>query len=80
MRISAARIAKVRSGFTLIEILVALAILGVVSIAGSLVFQGSLRADALLTADQSALGQREQALLLQFAGELEIPVLNILGE
>lgn len=81
MRISAhptdLRATDPRAGFTLVEVLVSILILGVMGAMLSLVLQGSLRIHAQQTREPERIREREEALARQFAGEAEEPVITL---
>ncbi len=63
-----------RRGFTLVEILVCIAILGLLSVGMAFVCQGALRLDDLQRAERRWIETRDQRINAHFAGiELEEP-------
>ncbi len=67
-----------RAAFSLLEVLLAIAILGVVALVLATLGQGSLRIRALQEADARALAQRHDLLTLQLANEpVETPPLRL---
>ena len=66
-----------RSGFTLIEVLMALVLIAIISAVLARVLQGSLKAKQLQRDEVKALNERAETLTLQFSGELEEPLVTI---
>lgn len=60
-----------RSGFSLLEVLMSIALLGMLALICSQVFMGSLRIQTLHNAEQQSLQEQRQALVRQFGGEPE---------
>lgn len=77
MRISAHR-TDARAAFTLVEVLVAILLLGVTAALLAPVLRGALTIHEQQVREPERLREREQALARQFAGELEEPVLELL--
>ncbi|MCC5846986.1 MAG: prepilin-type N-terminal cleavage/methylation domain-containing protein [Verrucomicrobia bacterium] len=66
-------------GFTLLEILVSIAILGILSVGMAFVCQGALRMDDLQRQEQRWMENRANRINAQFAGiELEDPPVKVL--
>jgi len=69
-----------RRGFSLLEILVALALLGVVMGLVGVALRGSFRIAQIQRAEPMALRERENLLADQWAGRLPEPVLSLRPE
>lgn len=65
------------SAFTLVEVLVALVMLAVISTLMARILQGSLNVRQIQQDQVQTLNTRSEQLALQFAGELEEPVVTL---
>jgi prepilin-type N-terminal cleavage/methylation domain-containing protein len=65
-------------GFTLVEVLVAILVLGVAAALLARVLQGTILIHDLQVREPERIRERETGLARQFAGELEEPVMRIL--
>lgn len=66
-----------QTGFTLVEVLMALVVLAIISAMLARVLQGSLNAKQIQRDEVKALNEEAETLTLQFAGELDEPLITI---
>lgn len=69
-----------RTGFSLVEVLVSLALLGILAVTSAVIFQGSLRSGELVASDREALTNRRNHIAEQFSGLAETPAIERLRD